>query len=264
VPADVAIVLDWESWWALEDLPRPAHDLRLLPQLRAHHAALWSLNVTADLRPPDADLGAYKLVVVPSLFAVGDAAAANLRAAPQLVVGPFSGINDERNAVRAGRHPAAFAARLGLWTEDFWPPAGPVGLAWPGGRAAGRGEEWAEWVELDGAEPVLTFAEGELTGRPAVTRHAGAWYFATRPEPPLLRALYADIVATAGVAPVLAGAPPGVEAVRRGGTLFLLNHGAAPVGVRVGERVIELPPRGVARTAAQPSPPQSAAPIAPP
>jgi beta-galactosidase len=190
-------------------------------------------------------------VVVPSLFAVSADAAANLRSfAGQLVIGPFSGVNDEHNAVRPGRPPAAFAERLGLWVEDPWPPAGRVDLARPDGARAGYGEDWAEWIELDGAEATLTFAGGELDGRPAVTRHESAWYFATRPEPALLRTLYAEVCAAAGVEPVLAGAPDGVEAVRRGDALFLLNHGAATATVQVGDRSIALAPRAVKRVSA--------------
>jgi beta-galactosidase len=150
VPADVAVVLDWESWWALEDLPRPAHDFCLLPQLRAHYAALWALNVTVDVRPPGADLGGYRLVVVPNLFAVSDAAAENLRGVDaELVVGPFSGISDERNAVRPGHPPAAFAERLGLRIEDFWPPRGRStsrGPTAPGPGAARSGRSGSSWT----------------------------------------------------------------------------------------------------------------------
>jgi beta-galactosidase len=40
------------------------------------------------------------------------------------------------------------------------------------------------------------------------------------------------VLAEAGVEPELPGLPEGVEAVRRGGRLFLLNHGEQPVEVR--------------------------------
>jgi hypothetical protein len=45
---------------------------------------------------------------------------------------------------------------------------------------------------------------------------------------------------------VLPGAPPGLEAVRRGETLFLLNHTDDPVEVRVGRRPVRVDPRDVA------------------
>src|SRR5690606_34847121 len=68
------------------------------------------------------------------------------------------------------------------------------------------------------------------SGDPAITRHsygAGtAWYLATRPEHDALAALAGRLLADAGVTGALPGPPPpGVEAVRRGEVLFLLNHG---------------------------------------
>jgi beta-galactosidase len=75
------------------------------------------------------------------------------------------------------------------------------------------------------------YASGPLSGRPAVTRRqvgsGGAWYLSTLPDDRLLDALLGDLTAAAGVLPVLADLPPGVEAVRRRSAdsswLFLAN-----------------------------------------
>ena len=91
---------------------------------------------------------------------------------------------------------------------------------------------WSEDVRLEGAEAVISFADGQ----PAVTRHTFgegvAWYAATRFDP---ASLLARVCSEAGVEPALAGLPPGVEAVRRRGAdgdfVFVLNHTDAPVRV---------------------------------
>jgi hypothetical protein len=44
---------------------------------------------------------------------------------------------------------------------------------------------------------------------------------------------------------VLPGAPPGLEAVRRGDRLFLLNHTDDPLEVAVGRRPVRVNPRDV-------------------
>lgn len=72
-----------------------------------------------------------------------------------------------------------------------------------------------------------------MDGLPAVLRRDRSWYVSTLPEPHALRALLARIATDAGVRPVLAGLPPGVEAVRRGELLFLLNHSREPVTVEL-------------------------------
>jgi beta-galactosidase len=82
---------------------------------------------------------------------------------------------------------------------------------------------------------VATYADGALAGRPAVTRatpgEGTAWYVSTLLERPALRALLSDAARGAGFAPVLAGLPAGVEAVRRGELLFLLNHSREQVRI---------------------------------
>jgi beta-galactosidase len=95
---------------------------------------------------------------------------------------------------------------------------------------------WAEWAEARGADTVAHIRGGPLDGRPAVLRNAygagTAWYVSTLPEPAALRRLLARVCADAGVRPVATGLPPGVEAVRRGDRLFLLDHDSGRVEIR--------------------------------
>jgi beta-galactosidase len=100
-----------------------------------------------------------------------------------------------------------------------------------------RGTLWSEEIEaVEGAVAEVRYKGGELDGLPAVVRRGRAWYLSTLPEPPALRRLLAGIAADAGVRPVLDGLPDGVEAVRRGDLLFVLNHGREPVTVELPGR----------------------------
>jgi beta-galactosidase len=146
-----------------------------------------------------------------------------------VVISYFSGIVDPDDAIRLGGYPGAFRELLGIRVEEFRPLAAGETLALEDGSVA---DVWSEDLRLEGAEAVLSFADG----RPAVTRHAVgdgvAWYVATRLDPaPLL----ARVCAEAGVEPVLPGLPEGVEAVRRRGAdgefVFVVNHTDAPVSV---------------------------------
>ena len=92
---------------------------------RATYEAFWHLDVTVDFVRPDADLSAYKVVAIPSLYLVSDSAAANLtryvEAGGQLVCNFFSGIVDPNDAVRLGGYPGAFRQLLGVRVEEFYP-----------------------------------------------------------------------------------------------------------------------------------------------
>ncbi len=72
-----------------------------------------------------------------------------------------------------------------------------------------------------------------------MTRNGRAWYVGTRLVDPDLDRLVGQVCAAAGVAPVVAGAPPDLEAVRRLGAdgtryLFLINHAESPATLPAG------------------------------
>ncbi|MGN9840410.1 beta-galactosidase [Nonomuraea sp. H19] len=237
VPAQVAMVFDWASWWALEERGRPSDRLNATDQLLSYYLPLWERGVSVDLVPPSAGLSGYALVVVPNLFLVSDADAAALteyvRGGGVLVVGPFSGIVDERAHIRTGRFPAPLREVLGASGEEWLPAAEDTPCRWADGTEF-TAHTWTELMAAEGAEAVAEFTE---SGRPAVLRHRTgegvAWYVATMPEPAALGELTARALADAGVRGAVPGLPPGVEAVRRGDVLFLLNHGAEAASVPV-------------------------------
>ena len=238
VRADVAVVWDWEAWWALELEFRPTSDVRYLERVRAFYAALWQAKATVDFVAPTADLARYRLVAIPSLYAVSEAAAPNLTAyvedGGRLVVSFFSGIVDEHDSIPPGPHPGALRDLLGLQIEEFHPLAAGDPVALDDGL---QGDVWSERVVLRGARALRTFADGPDAGEPAVTRHdrgrGSAYYVATRLEVDGLRALLDPLLDEAGVARERVPAP--VEAVRREhdgrAHLFLFNHGDEAVEV---------------------------------
>src|SRR5205814_4232203 len=78
VVSDVAVVWDWESWWALELDWRPSVDLAFRERLEAYYGQLWRAHLTVDFVHPEADLGRYPLVVAPSLHLTTPGAGKNL------------------------------------------------------------------------------------------------------------------------------------------------------------------------------------------
>ncbi|GGS31829.1 beta-galactosidase [Streptomyces griseoviridis] len=241
VRADVALVLDYPSWWAAEQDAHPTEALDYQAELLRWYRALWKLGVTADVVPADADLGAYRAVLAPTLYSVTDAVAARIAGAAaagtSVLLTFFSGIVDEHDHVRPGGYPGAFRELLGVRSEEFWPFL--EGEAYPldDGSTA---DLWGEKTRLEGAEAVRVWAGGPLAGRPAVTRRTvgrgAAWYVAARPDERGVDRLVRALLDEAGVTPEVPGLPAGVEAVRRhraDGTryLFLLNHTAEDVEV---------------------------------
>jgi beta-galactosidase len=240
VEASVAMVLDWDSWWALEQPGQPSSLVRQVERLEDFYRPLYERNITVDFVRPEADLGTYRLVVVPNLFLVSDTAAQNLaqyvRSGGTLVAGFFSGIVDPDDQIWLGGYPAPFQEMLGLEVEDWRPlaPGSGIDVRLAGGAQA-QANLWSELVVPHGAHAIATFEGGVLDGCPAVTEHAygegKAFYLPTGLDTAATAALLERICGEAGIEPV---APPslGVEAVRRGRYLFLLDHAAGAVTVQ--------------------------------
>jgi len=232
VVTDVALVFDWQAWWATDLDSHPTGDVTYLDQVHRVYNALIAEGFTVDIVAPGASLAGHKLVVVPSLYLVSDADAASLSAfvaaGGHAVVTFFSGIVDEDDRVRTGGYPGAFRELLGVSTEEFFPVAPGVELALSDGSTA---TTWSEWVHLRGASAVSSFTTGPLVGVPAVTRNTfgdgEAWYLATELDPAGLRGVLATAARAAGVA-TPAASPDGVEIIRRSGEngdyLFVINH----------------------------------------
>ncbi|MFG2274848.1 beta-galactosidase [Streptomyces chartreusis] len=233
--AEVAVLLDWNSWWAGEQDGRLSREVDQAQVVRAWHRALWEAHTVADFAHPEHDLSGYRLVVVPQLYLMTDAAIDNLVAYVEgggtLVAGFQTGVADEDDRVREGGMDARLRDLFGIRVlHEWWPlDAGETVDA-----DGFRGTLWSEEIEAaDDVDAVTPYKGGELDGLPAILRKGRARYLSTLPEPHALRALLAEIAAEAGVRPTLAGLPAGVEALRRGGLLFLLQHGRDRVTVPV-------------------------------
>ncbi|GAA2868601.1 beta-galactosidase [Streptosporangium fragile] len=268
VVSEVALLFDWESWWASELDSHPSDRLRYREIALGWYEALWQAGVQVDVVPPGTDLAGYRLVLAPTLHLTTDETgrrlAAYVEAGGHLLTTYFSGIVDENDHIRLGGYPGAFRDLLGVRVEEFFPllpgvtTAVRTDAAGPGWTAA----DWTELLELDTATAVARYADGPLAGVPAVTVNrygAGrAWYVATQLAPEAMAALLVRVRAEAGATPA-ADAAPGLELVRRSGPeaefLFALNHSDAPARLRAGgtdlltgtehapEGWIEVPPR---------------------
>ncbi len=241
---EAAILFDYEAWWGCELDSHPSVDVRYRDRAEDLHRALSAQGVGVDVVHPSADLSAYRLVVVPTLYLVSDETVASIEAAAQagatVVVTYFSGIVDEHDHIRLGGYPGAFRDLLGVRTTEFLPLLTGEQVQVEGLGGTVGADTWTEDLELAGAEAVATYADGPAAGLPAITRRdAGrgtAWYVATRLDPAGTDRLVERLVAEAGLEQ-LPGAAPDVEVTRRVGDdaswLFVINHGDADAPVPV-------------------------------
>ena len=247
VRAEVAITVDWESWWAIELDSHPSADVTGLGELRRFHRALWERGVACDFVHPDHDLSAYRLVIVPTLYLTGGEAGPNLaefvEAGGTALVTYFSGIVDHNDHVRLGGYPGAFRDLLGVRVEEFDPLLAGESVPIDGLAEGATGTVWTEAATATTAEVLATYGGGPLAGRPVLTRNTGgtgeAWYLGTRLDPAAHAALVGRLLRVAGVEPVLPLAewPAGLDVVKRSSGeaeyVFAINHSADAIAVPV-------------------------------
>ncbi|GAA0377133.1 beta-galactosidase [Acrocarpospora corrugata] len=220
IAAKVAILWDYEAWWAQQSPGLPAPDLDYLNSVRQAHRVLWRHGITPDFAHPSDDISPYEMILVPSLYLISAESAANLtgfvRAGGTLIVSYFSGLVDEHCRVHLGGHPGALRDLLGISVDEFCPLTEPVPLT-----MGLTGTIWTEHIRLTSADAFAAYPDRT----PAITRNrhgAGtAWYLSTNLDDDG----YAALLTAAGLPAAIT--PPGVEIVRhRDGTVYAINHTA--------------------------------------
>jgi beta-galactosidase len=237
VKAEVALLFDWNNWWALEIDSKPSADLLMLPQVYKLYRYFYERNITVDVVHPDTDLSQYKLAVMPNLYMVSDRSTENINrfveSGGTLLMTYFSGIVDENEHIRLGGYPAPFRKMLGLWVEEY--AAYPEGLM---NEITCSDEKyfscsfWSDIIHLEGAHSLATFKEDYFAGLPAFTQHTfgkgKAYYLGTELENDGNDWVLGQVCQAAEVIPLLEQSTAGVEAVRRWkgdqSWLFLVNY----------------------------------------
>lgn len=242
VVAEVALLWDYQSGWALDTAGHPSSEVTYGEIAHDLHASLRRAGVTVDVVHPRTDLSGYRVVLVPTLYLATDetlaAVAAAAEAGAQVLFTYFSGVVDGRDHLRGDGWSPEVAGLTGTRTEEHAPLFGGVRIGLDG-VLAGTATRWTERVQVaEGTEVLSTATDGDTAGHAVLTRRevgsGAAWYLATRPDVHALDGLLARICADAGVAPA-AQVGPGVEMVRRrsevGSWLFAVNHTDAPAEV---------------------------------
>lgn len=241
-PAQVCLLVDWESWWALEQEGHPSDALRYRDLALRTYRPLRDRGFAVDMRHPEDDLSGYRLVVVPNLFLVSVRTAERLTAFARdggiVVIGPFSGVVDAQLRLPGGHHPGQLRDLLGIAIEEWWPiPNGRVSIATSSGDAA-QGAIWRDLIDLVSAEAVAWYTDGDLEGMPAITRarvgDGQAWYAGTLLDDAGMAWLIREATEAAGVA-ALVTVPPGVDVLVRQGPdaryVFLIERTGAETHV---------------------------------
>jgi beta-galactosidase len=189
-PARVALLFDWDSWWALEISDGPSRLVRYQQVVLAYHRALWDAGVDLDVVAVTADLSGYDVVLAPALHMIkGDLAdrlAEVARRGGSVLATFLSGRVDEHDNAFLTDVPGPLGPLMGVRIDE-WDARGPevvnpVRLQAGDHRLEVESRLIFELVIPTSAEVIGSYRADFYAGTPAVTRNAfGAghgWYVA--------------------------------------------------------------------------------------
>ncbi|KXK62108.1 beta-galactosidase [Micromonospora rosaria] len=274
-PARVALLFDWDSWWALEISDGPSRLVRYQEVVLAYHRALWDAGVDLDVVAVSADLSRYDVVVAPVLHLLKGDVVARLEAVAarggSVLTTYLSGRVDEQDNAFLMDVPGPLGPLTGVRVDE-WDARGPevvnpVRLGTGDDAVEVESRLLFELVVPEGAEVVGTYLADFYAGTPAVTRNAfgdgDGWYVAAGLDQTGVSWVVRQVLARhdlLGPYPDVADLESAVRVAPDGTRLlFLLNHRAEPVEVTAvsggvdlltGDRVtagaaLRLPERGV-------------------
>ncbi|KJF18750.1 beta-galactosidase [Acidithrix ferrooxidans] len=232
---DVAILFDWDNWWAIELDSHPSTKLSYPLGILDLYRSFARAGRVVDFVHPGSDLSRYKVVVAANLYLVKeDASCAFVEYVQNGGVGVvtyFSGIVDENDHVYLGGYPGLWRELLGIEIEEFSPLAIGESVSLKGEFLqlhGGSGQQWSDSINLVGAEVLVSFGSGRLEGMPAITKNAfgsgKAYYVSTSLDPDTWGLVLTD--ALSGHEEIaIRPSSEDVEIVNRGNLVFIINHG---------------------------------------
>jgi len=217
----VALVYDYEAAWITRIQPQGA-DFHHGELVFRWYEAVRRLGLDVDVVPPGASLGGYKLVLVPSLPYVTDAAAAAFKAADGLVLhGPRTGSKTRNFAIPTNLPPGPLAELIGVRVTQV-ASLRPNLVEPVSGDASGSAIRWREYLEAPDVKVLSSFAKGD----PALTLNGRQAYLACWPDEILVASVMRLVTKAAGLATT--PLPEAIRLRRRGDLTFAFNYGTEP------------------------------------
>jgi beta-galactosidase len=245
--APVALIVDPGSAW-VDDIERQGAGYRYRAVVFQYYCALRSLGVDVDfVSAGEAKLDGYRLIVAPSLAMPDEATVSALNASTGLILfGPRSGAKTQEFSISQGLPPGLlreFVPIKVVAVETLRSDCNGT-IDYKGERhESGR---WRETIEAGECEILARYEDGAR----AAVRSGRSIFLATLTDDDLLKNLFVDLCAEAGVS--ITPLPPTLRLRRRGDLSFAFNLAGesvrtpAPDGVSFIIGGADIEPYGVA------------------
>jgi beta-galactosidase len=210
-PADVAILYDWESNWAINDAQGFGLETKRYPQtLVQHYRPFWEQDIPVDVITKEQDFSGYKLLIVPMLYLVSEETISRLKTfvanGGTLVMTYISGLVNEHDLTYLGGWHKELQEIFGMKpveTDTLYPnDKNYVSYR----NQSYELKDYATIIELNTAKVEGLYEDDFYANTPAVTSHqfekGQAYYIGGRLEDQFHRDFYQELIDQLSLEPV--------------------------------------------------------------
>lgn len=231
----VAVLFDWENWWAAELSAGPTRLMNYYEEVLCYYRAFSENNIAVDFIGVEDELRDYSLVIAPMLYLVKKDYDEKLRAfvkeGGNLVMSYFSGYVDENDIVTTGGYPGKLRDILGIWVEESDAIPENESNSFEYNKKIYPATVLCDLLHANEAKVLATYKQDFYASMPALTVNqygkGKAYYVATRSDERFYENFLMSLCKGLKIKPCQE-APKDVEATlrsnKRGEFLFLLNH----------------------------------------
>lgn len=235
IKTKVAILFDWENWWATDITAGPSELINYLDEVKKYYKAFMELHYNVDLIGVETDLSNYAIVVAPMLYMIKNDFDEKIRcfvsSGGTFLTTYFSGYVDENDKITVGGYPGKLRDILGIWVEeiDALPPNKQNSFSY-------NGKCYPAYIacdlfHLESAEKLAVYNEDFYSNMPAISKNKFglglAYYVATSSNDDFYKDLLSNICFETEVFPISCCNKNIELSLRENDNnkfLFILNH----------------------------------------
>lgn len=248
--AKVALLFDWDSWWAVELSDGPTRHLSYQQTMIHYYQGLYKHNISIDVISIDQDLDQYDVVLAPLLHMMKEQLHQKIERFVErggsFITTYLSGIVDENDQAILEDRPGLLKNLLGIRIDetDTLEPTVTNEICIQDGDLKGTYDCRLifDVIQLEGAEAVAAYGKEFYAQTPVITKNTfgkgDAWYLGSQPDLPFLEKLFKKILDKHQIVCSIE-AEDGVEITERHKGdktyVFVMNHQEAETEIVLGK-----------------------------
>lgn len=175
IKSKVALIFDWETWWALECSIGPSGRLKYVKEVFKYYKAFYDLNIPIDIIGMNDDVSKYKVVLAPLLYMIKNDIDIKLKDFAQrgghVVFSFLSGYVNENDYITIGGYPGKLRGMTGIWVEEIDSLGDEQSNSFKYKDTIYPATLLCDVMHLEGAEMVAEYQKDFYANTPVITRN---------------------------------------------------------------------------------------------